>query len=681
MENASTNMGSIYNSGNISGESYSGGIIGAVYSSYNINIHDSFNTGAIQGNVKGSIVGTSEIDIIDHNNYYTNENINPVGNNNSISATYITKVDLLEESFLTTTLKFSEDKWSVTNNEHPKLITFDNIAPKVNIKILDYNWENINKETVKIQEQTWLDVEYQDLQSDILKVEYYITNKILEDEITALDFKLYNETIRLEENGNYYVIFKTTDVVGNVSITTTDLINLDGYNLAISDIYNNDLKKYDNQISYDSSIKYNFQRTYQMEEFIYPNETTYSIKSNIQLPDNTKIKLIDNINSKIYTYIVNNQDAIKINNEYLYKLSLFKELGKLTDNYFDKKTINYYQNNKLKENFDLIFNFQKTSITKNENVKIDLITTYENTTYTTTYKNLNNEFKLIKYDSDNKEAGYSFNISTYFNEYIDMSSVSNYEINISNEIISSTLNNKDIYNENINSSNLYLLIKIYDSFEKLVTGNLINSISINYNENIYYSNNQGYIKIPFNDNDISLNLKTNYIINDVINGLYYLKINSCNSIGICSEEEIIPIKVSNDITNINCQFKVEVDSLDRLISRSSGLNQNNRNYMSISTSYDGKLNNPNIRIKLYKKLNFDSNNQVYELIDLSSYITNNLELIDNYQYYLIKTVQDDFKINLNFKANNFEYGGYKLVFELYDGESFVKEENKTFIVK
>ena len=31
---------------------------------------------------------------------------------------------------------------------------------------------------------------------------------------------------------------------------------------------------------------------------------------------------------------------------------------------------------------------------------------------------------------------------------------------------------------------------------------------------------------------------------------------------------------------------------------------------------------------MYKKLNFDSNNQVYELIDLSQYISNKFELIE-----------------------------------------------------
>lgn len=682
MENASINMGNVYNSGNINGKQYSGGIFGAIKESYNVNLHDSFNTGTIIGDTKGAIAGTSTIDIIDHNNYYTNENMESVGNNNSSAGTHIDKSDLLKESFLTTNLKFSNTTWNISDNELPRLITFDNEEPVVTINLLDKSWNKINNKEIKITETTWLDIEYEDLQSDILKVEYHIGNKIYSnEEINNLEYDLYNDKISLEENGNYYIVLKTTDVMGNVNITTTDLINLDGYNLIISDIYNNSLKKYNNQISYDSSIKYNFYRNYKMESFIYPEEISYMIKTNIQLPDNTNIKLIDNIKNKIYTYTVSKDNISYINNSYMYDLSLFKELGTISNNYFDNLLINYYDNQVLKEYYDIIINFQNANIIKNEDIKIDLVAVYDDTIYSSTYTNLDNKFTLIKYDDNNKEVGYNFSLSTDYKDYIDMSQIKEYNININNQIIRSKLNDKDIYNEKINSDTLSLLIKIFDSNNKLVTGNLVNSLSIIYNDNTYYSNTSGYIKIPFNENNINLTLKTNYLINDILNGLYYLKINTCNNIGVCGEEETIPIKVSNTISAIDCNFTVKIDDNDRLISRSSGLNLNNRNNINIDIDYEGELSNPNIRIKMYKKLNFDSNNQVYELIDLSQYISNNFELIDNYQYYLVKEFKDNPQIKLNLLINKFEYGGYKLVFELYDGESFVKEDNKTFIVK
>ena len=681
VNSASINMGNTYNSGNINSEEYAGGIFGEILSSYNINLHDSFNTGTITSNTKGALVGKSDMNVINHNNYYTNQNITSIGNLQGDAGTYIDTTSLLTKTFLSTTLKFQNTTWNVADNELPKLITFDNEEPTVTINTNSYTWTNINKNKTKITETIWFDVEYEDKQSDILKVEYYIGNKIYtKEEINQLDFKLYDETISLEENGDYYIIFKTTDVVGNVNITTTDLITIDGYNLTISDIYNNSLKDYDNQISFDSSIKYNFKRSYSMESFVYPNETSYMLKTNIQLPNNTDIKLIDNINNQIYFYTVNNDDVAYINNNYMYNLSLFKELGKITDNYFDNKLINYYNNKILKENYDIIINFQNANVSDNENIEIDLITINENTIYSTTYTNLNKQFKLVKYDDNNQEVGYNLSVSTDYKEYIDMSTINSYNINLYNQITNSKLNDKEIYNEKVNNKK-YILLKIFDANDKLVSGNLVNSIEIEYNESKYYSNNSGYIKIPFENNNIELKLNINYIINDVLNGLYYLKINTCNNVGICSREETIPIKVSNNISNIDCKFTVNINDKDRLISRSSGVNLNNRNYMNMIIDYDGELTNPNIRIKMYKKLNFDSNNQVYELIDLSQYTLNKLELIENYQYSLVKELKENTSIDLHLLTKNFEYGGYKLTFELYDGDSFVKEDNKTFIVK
>ena len=150
---------------------------------------------------------------------------------------------------------------------------------------------------------------------------------------------------------------------------------------------------------------------------------------------------------------------------------------------------------------------------------------------------------------------------------------------------------------------------------------------------------------------------------------------------MCSEEETIPINVSNTNTNILCDFSVNINEKDRLIIKNTGQTLNAKDTIDLNITYNGILSNPNLRIKIYKKLNFDSNNQTYELIELRQYIKNNLELIDNYQYYLIKNLEDEQNISLDLKINNFEYGGYKIIFELYDGDSFVKKYIKTFIVK
>lgn len=681
IENASINMGSVYNSGSVNGEVYGGGIFGAIYSSYNINIHDSFNSGKITATTKGGIAATSATNIINHNNYYTNEGISSVGNNANEAGTYISNSNLLNENFLTTTLKFTNNTWKVSNNEFPKLITFDNESPTITINLLNNTWTDINTNEIKIKETSWINLEYEDLQSDILKVEYYIGEKIYnEEEINNLEFNLYEENIILNENGKYYIIFKVTDVVGNIKIATTDLITVDGYNLVISDISNNNLDEYNNQISTSSSIKYNFSRTFKMETFIYNEDLKYFLASDILLPNKTEIKLIDNINNKIYSYIVDN-NVIEYNDLYLYELSLFKEIGLITEIYFDNKVINYYRNNKLVENVSFILDFKNANIDNNKNIEIDLVTLHNETIYSSTFLNQSKKFTLVKYDDNNKEINYKPQLISKYDGYINLSEIRSYEINLNNTILISKLNDIKVYDSEFDINNTYLELKITDSKNEIVKGNLVNGIEIEYNDKKYYSNDSGTIKIPINSEDIILKLNTDYIIRDINNGIYYLNINSCINNTNCSNKEQIPINIQNNISNIDCDFMVNMNEKDRLIIRNNNQTLNEKESIDLNIEYKGELSNPNVRVKLYKKLNFDSINQVYELVDLSQYISNNLEIIQDYEYYLIKNIDNKNKISLNLLINNYQYGGYKFEFNLYDGDSFIQKDVKNILVK
>lgn len=682
VDNANLIINNVYNAGEIKSDNYTGGIIGITSSNSTINISNTFNTGNLIGKNIGAFISENNVEIEYTNNYYTNENIKPIANSNQEIASYIEKENLFKRDFLINDLNFLETIWDIEEGTLPKLISFDNESPIVHIELLDYTWTDINENTIKINQTAPININYTDKHSDILKVEYHIGNKIYtKEEINNIDFDLYEEKIILDNNGDYYIIFKVTDVIGNITITSTPLINIEGYNLNVTDIYNNSLEKYNNQISTNSQIKYNFQRTYKMNTFKYNEETIYMIETDNQLPDKTIIKFIDNIYDKVYSYKVDNNNNDTLNNKFLYKISNFQELGYEEEKLFERKVIDYYKDNLLSENFDIIFNFENTNINQNQEFSINLVAIHENNIYTSSFTNLNNQFIIAKYDSDNNEINNKIILSTDFNEYIDMSKIGNYTINLTNEITNSKLNNKDIYNEEFNTDKLYLLINILDSNNKLVKGNLINNLSINYNENTYFSNNYGYIKIPLTNNNINLKLNINYLIKDINNGIYYLKIASCNSSSVCSEEQIIPINISNTTSNIDCKFIVNIEDKDRLLLKNKAQTLNNKSSININFDYEGNLVDPNIRIKLYKKMNFDTHNQVYELIDISQYINNHLEKSRDYEYYISKNIDNNFDINLDLKINNFQYSGYKLLFELYDGDSFIKEDSKTIIVK
>ena len=72
---------------------------------------------------------------------------------------------------------------------------------------------------------------------------------------------------------------------------------------------------------------------------------------------------------------------------------------------------------------------------------------------------------------------------------------------------------------------------------------------------------------------------------------------------MCSEEETIPINVSNTNTNILCDFSVNINEKDRLIIKNTGQTLNAKDTIDLNITYNGILSNPNLRIKIYKKLN------------------------------------------------------------------------------
>lgn len=63
---------------------------------------------------------------------------------------------------------------------------------------------------------------------------------------------------------------------------------------------------------------------------------------------------------------------------------------------------------------------------------------------------------------------------------------------------------------------------------------------------------------------------------------------------------------------------------------------------------------------------------------MNNYINENLELISDNVYYLTKSNDSNLLITLNLKNNIFNYNGYKLILELFDGEIKIDSIKKYF---
>lgn len=667
----------VYNKGNINATNNASGIINKIFDDAST-ISNTFNVGSINAlNTSNILLNLNELTITNTNNYYiTNLTNDSIG-------TLTTTTDLLTINNLTNNLNYTTDLYTVVDNEVPYLLNDDNTSPTLEIKVNDNVYNNthtINKYT--IYDRTNLNITYNDELSDILKIEYYINrNNTLELlDVNNIEWNIYNEEISLNEPGYYTYYFKITDTSNNIKYVNTDLIILDGYDLTITDELNNSLEEYNNQITNDSKIKYTYTKNLKINSTLYDNYK-YILYSDNPIPENTIIKLIDYNNSKIYKYeLTTDSNTIELTN--------FKEIGITNEVLFNNTPNNYHNGVEYNEKFMFIFDFKNTSITTNLTLNIDLqIIDENNNIISKTLDEFNKTTNIIKYNDNNEELKTTLSLSTTFDDYIDFSSINEKEVEITNKISTTILNETNIYNSNLLGTKTYLNIRLTDSDNNTINGNTINAISFAIDDIKYYASNDGTIKIPLSKdlNDITKNLiiSTEHIINETLNGTYYLKIYT-NLSNIKSEEIIIPVSIKNETILTNYKYKVELDNNDRVILYSEGVTLNDSNEIPINVLYEGELSNPNIKISLEKKLSHNAYDQVYELIDLNTHLKSELNetnIANKYSLISDLKVRQDNEVILKLDVNKWSLGGYKLVFDLYDEDAFVGSIEKTIIIK
>ena len=94
--------------------------------------------------------------------------------------------------------------------------------------------------------------------------------------------------------------------------------------------------------------------------------------------------------------------------------------------------------------------------------------------------------------------------------------------------------------------------------------------------------------------------------------------------------------------------------------------------------YDGDLKDPKVKITLSKKVNFSSTSQEYQKLNINDYLKSPTTSDDSYQ---IEIAEKENNLELSFDVTKMSLGGYKLEYQLYDGNSYVGKDTKKFIVK
>ena len=423
----------------------------------------------------------------------------------------------------------------------------------------------------------------------------------------------------------------------------------------------------------------------------YQNGYYHALVSDYVFPLNTKITMIDLASKKYYYYVIKEEDVSNASSEYdnygecSYKLSKFIAMGSTSSsNTFDESLNNskYYKSGYVDEEFIFNVSFEDTDISGDVNNK-KLLLELRNGNDQTLNSVLGIQHSSLTYnlyDNSKAEIGLTGAISSE-NVYLgDMPSLT-LTANFSQPIVGSLpITDTTYFNKKMG-----VKISIYDSKENKLNNSSLLGLSYEYNNKTYYPRMDGSVRIAVTDKVANWygKIKVNTENLNLSSGAYKFVVEAFGSsdgiyYGNSADSAInIDFNIVDSVYGLN----VKLPDDEVIISMTDGLNSSGNNALNFDTGYSSNLDNPNIRVSLYRRLYNDVYDTDYEKVSLDDFITNRLDKIgDDNDYMFIDDPNTNSKKTLYLKSS-LRSGTYKFVFSLYDGDIFIGDSETYVIIK
>ena len=598
--------------------------------------------------------------------YYISNSKNALSKSDLENVSWVPYTDIVRidtEGFYVVYVKLvdNNDNVSYINSD---LLVLDNSGSDITINAFGNQWTGLNSNEIYIDHPFDFTVSATDAFSGVKTIEYYLSNSVISD-MNSISWINYDGNIAVNNVGEYVLYVKVTDGCDFVTYASTPIIVYDGY--VVSNL--SPLGGTGDKITSNSSIS--FDVSYSNNKQL---SLTHNLVSSILLPKYTNITMIDRTNNKVYSYIINSNDkfGFDTNGYASYPLSLFKEKGKIVDSFYSDSVV-------TNENFSFIIDFSGANISSDyNNVSIYLEGINNNKVLRPSISK-----GLFSVSSD-KSVRLSHLISTDFNGNILYNSDSQTDISIN-----SLVNYGSYFDSSYFGKKIGLSIKFVDGSGKILDSSSLKNIMFKVDDNVY---------LPDSDNIIRVNLNTNSTVSNVLSiithqgstslkeGTYYIKINPYSSYdgkyydSVISGSIMIPVIVSSGSSNYSYSFDVSVASESRIINKGESAS------LSFNILEDG-LENPNIKVSMYKKDLLTAYNQDYSLIDMALYTNSSLDRYIDSVYYVSRNAisySDNNQYNvfgLDLDTTNLDKTSYKFVFDLYDGDIKVGSISKYIIVR
>lgn len=427
---------------------------------------------------------------------------------------------------------------------------------------------------------------------------------------------------------------------------------------------------------------------YGEQKNLYKNGYHRVLASSYVLPENTKITMLDFVHGvpEYYYYVITATDVTKAQaelnsqGEASYALSKFTRMGSKSNNsnYDDAiKNSIYYDGTSSSEEFIFIVDFSETEIVGDKLNKTLLIEIRDS-----------NEESIISVLGI-QHAQLTYNLYANMDSQINITSEPNLNplyigyndiFDVSIDYQSSTLSGNTIIDTQYFDSKLGAQIYLKNNEGHLVSGTDLTGAYFEVDGVKYYPDIDGYTHIKladkvgntkkwiiFNTENAGLATGSYTFVFEAFasaDGIYYSKGNP--------EYDNVPITIINSTYGLRPDIDEESIIFDKT---------DNHKNLKFTTQYTSFLDNPNIRIAMYRRKYDEVYDTNYELVDLQDFVSNELVTTNNLNEYLLMANPDNQnEFILPFK-NELVSGTYKLSFRLYDENTQIGEIIRYIIIK
>ena len=410
------------------------------------------------------------------------------------------------------------------------------------------------------------------------------------------------------------------------------------------------------------------------------------LSSSYVLPVGTKITMLDfnQGSSEYYYHVISQADYTAAQTEFglegecSYPLSLFTRMGSKSNNsnYNDAaKNLEYYDGTNSSEEFIFIVDFGDTSISQNE----------LNHTLLLEIRDANEESIITVLGIQHSQMTYNLyygldaqidpTVTPSANPlYIGYTDIFTTTINYR----TSALNGADIIDTQYFDNKLGAQIYILNSDNNVVSGTDLTGTYFTVDNVRYYPDISGYTHIKLSDKvgNIQKWIIFNTENSSLATGSYTFVIE------FFASPDGIYYSRGNPVTrNIPINIISTTYGLRPTISDDSTILRSvNDKDLEFTVDYTSRLNNPSLRIAMYRRRYDQVYDTNYDLVDFQDFIDMELVETNHYEYVLTDSPNATNSFDLPM-VENLTTGTYRLVFRLYDNNTKIGEIVRYIIVK